>query len=61
MNISFTISHLPGRKKPYLLLTNDKGSYILGTFRNEEMADLFKKAFFDTIDYFTVHREDDNK
>lgn len=55
MNISFTISYLPGRKKPYLILTNDKGSYILGNFRNEEMADLFKKA----LGY--EDKEDDNK
>ena len=42
--IQIVVRHFPDRKKPCLMLEEGNQGIVLGTFRNEEMVQLFKRA-----------------
>ncbi len=42
--IQIVVRHFSDRKKPCLMLEEGNQGIVLGTFRNEEMVGLFKRA-----------------
>ena len=42
--IQIVVRHFSDRKKPCLMLEEGNQGIVLGTFRNEEMVKLFKRA-----------------
>lgn len=42
--IGLVVSHLPDRKKPVLIATNDNHGRVIASFKSEEDAELFDKT-----------------
>lgn len=41
--VQIVVRHFPNRKKPCLMLEEGNQGIVLGTFKNEEMVELFRR------------------